>query len=131
TRACTARLLCLDLPSLTQTAEAFIAKFVLTKGRVAEWLGGGLQKLVQRFESARDLKSRTSKLSGFFLFHFCYFIYILFRSLSEVIILPYLTTQFSWASREKETHIMGKSFFSEPVVINTFFVQYGIYVVKL
>lgn len=26
------------------------------KGRVAEWLGRGLQNLVQQFESARDLK---------------------------------------------------------------------------
>ena len=28
---------------------------VSTNGRVAEWLGGGLQNLLQRFESARDL----------------------------------------------------------------------------
>ena len=29
----------------------------LRKGLVAEWLGRALQKLVQRFESARDLTS--------------------------------------------------------------------------
>ena len=28
----------------------------LSKGHVAEWLGRGLQNLVQRFESARDLR---------------------------------------------------------------------------
>jgi hypothetical protein len=28
----------------------------ILKGRVAEWLGRGLQNLVQQFESARDLK---------------------------------------------------------------------------
>jgi hypothetical protein len=30
-------------------------QFTLKKGPVAEWLGRGLQNLVQRFESARDL----------------------------------------------------------------------------
>lgn len=29
--------------------------FAVQKGLVAEWLGTGLQNLVQRFESARDL----------------------------------------------------------------------------
>lgn len=33
----------------------FIAKFA-GNGPVAEWLGSALQKLLQRFESARDLK---------------------------------------------------------------------------
>ena len=27
-----------------------------TKGPVAEWLGGALQKLIQRFDSVQDLK---------------------------------------------------------------------------
>lgn len=31
-------------------------KYLFQKGRVAEWLGRGLQNLVQRFKSARDLK---------------------------------------------------------------------------
>ena len=31
--------------------------FKIDQGRVAEWLGGGLQNLLQRFESARDLSS--------------------------------------------------------------------------
>lgn len=35
------------------------------KGRVAEWLGRGLQNLVQRFESARDLQ-----ICGLFSHHF-------------------------------------------------------------
>ncbi len=30
-------------------------------GRVAEWLGKGLQNLVQRFESARDLDKRNAQ----------------------------------------------------------------------
>ncbi len=30
---------------------------LLKNGTVAEWLGGGLQNLIQRFESARYLKS--------------------------------------------------------------------------
>ena len=31
----------------------------MIKGPVAEWLGKALQKLLQRFESARDLKRIT------------------------------------------------------------------------
>ena len=34
---------------------------------MAEWLGKALQKLLQRFESARDLKNRPDILSGRFL----------------------------------------------------------------
>jgi hypothetical protein len=34
-------------------------------GRVAEWLGRGLQNLVQQFKSARDLK-RDSEMNPFF-----------------------------------------------------------------
>ena len=45
-------------------------KFALTlkKGPVAERLGRGLQNLVQRFESARDLqKPPTNFVGGFFI----------------------------------------------------------------
>jgi hypothetical protein len=37
-------------------------------GRVAEWLGRGLQNLARRFESARDLKTKKpfSNEKGFF-----------------------------------------------------------------
>ncbi len=35
-------------------------------GPVAEWLGSALQKLLQRFESARDLKKRLPILAAFF-----------------------------------------------------------------
>ncbi len=42
-------------------------------GRVAEWLGRGLQNLVQRFESARDLQNCIPDgqflSSGFFILH--------------------------------------------------------------
>jgi hypothetical protein len=31
--------------------------YICTHGRMAEWLGTALQKLLQRFESAFDLKS--------------------------------------------------------------------------
>ncbi len=46
-------------------------------GRLAEWLGSGLQNRVRRFESATDLKSfiwwnllklKTSDIQGFFVF---------------------------------------------------------------
>jgi hypothetical protein len=38
------------------------------KGSVAEWLGSGLQNLVQRFESARNLsESRLKKLFAILL----------------------------------------------------------------
>ncbi len=37
------------------------------KGPVAEWLGKALQKLLQRFESARDLKKK-SPFGDFFRF---------------------------------------------------------------
>jgi hypothetical protein len=38
------------------------------QGTVAEWLGRALQKLVQQFESARYLNSRSAKSeTGFFL----------------------------------------------------------------
>ncbi len=45
--------------------------FKLPHGRVAERLGRGLQNLVQRFKSARDLKQSTlSRLrGGVFCFH--------------------------------------------------------------
>jgi hypothetical protein len=38
-------------------------------GRVAEWLGRGLQNLARRFESARDLKTKKpfSNEKGFLL----------------------------------------------------------------
>lgn len=41
-----------------------------TSGRVAEWLGRGLQNLVRRFESALDLKKkgRSRTVNGPFLF---------------------------------------------------------------
>ena len=35
-------------------------------GVLAEWLGRGLQNLLQRFESARRLKKPSSDLEGFF-----------------------------------------------------------------
>ncbi len=37
-------------------------------GLVAEWLGRGLQNLVQRFESARDLQKEERSLPGVFFF---------------------------------------------------------------
>ena len=40
----------------------------LLKGRVAERLGRGLQNLVQRFKSARDLKNPFKKLEGFLFY---------------------------------------------------------------
>ena len=43
------------------------AKFAsLLIGFVAEWLGRGLQNLLQRFESARNLQ-KPSNLEGFFM----------------------------------------------------------------
>jgi hypothetical protein len=51
--------------------QVFLPKFapVQKQGRVAEWLGRGLQNLVQRFESARDLKAIASRHEsvGFFI----------------------------------------------------------------
>ena len=38
------------------------------KGRVAERLGRGLQNLVQRFKSARDLKKSLQETAGIFYF---------------------------------------------------------------
>lgn len=32
----------------------------MQKGRLAEWLGGGLQNLIQRFKSATDLNEKKS-----------------------------------------------------------------------
>jgi hypothetical protein len=37
-------------------------------GPVAEWLGRALQKLPQRFESARDLKKKIIRNDNLFLF---------------------------------------------------------------
>ena len=52
--------------------KSFFTTFVilLESGRVAEWLGRALQKLVQRFESARDLndESRAGESQRGFLF---------------------------------------------------------------
>jgi hypothetical protein len=36
---------------------------------VAEWLGKGLQNLVQRFESARDLREEAVRKNGLFFFY--------------------------------------------------------------
>lgn len=43
----------------------------ILKGRVAEWLGRGLQNLVQRFKSARDLKSFYFRLLSCAAFFIC------------------------------------------------------------
>ena len=40
---------------------------LLKNGTVAEWLGGGLQNLRQRFESARYLKILSAEETGFFV----------------------------------------------------------------
>ena len=39
----------------------------LQPGRVAEWLGRGLQNLVQRFKSARDLNVKAAWIQAAFL----------------------------------------------------------------
>lgn len=38
------------------------------QGRVAEWLGTALQKLLLRFESARDLDQQVPRIYGAFCF---------------------------------------------------------------
>ncbi len=46
----------------------FFATFAIRwKGRVAEWLGTGLQNLLQRFESVRDLSKSPFKKGIFFI----------------------------------------------------------------
>src|SRR5204863_7407140 len=42
-------------------------KYLFQKGRVAEWLGRGLQNLVQRFKSARDLRFPLCFISAFLI----------------------------------------------------------------
>ena len=37
-------------------SQKYLIFAAIQKGPVAEWLGSALQKLLQRFESARDLK---------------------------------------------------------------------------
>lgn len=53
--------------------KSFFTTFaiLLENGRVAEWLGRALQKLVQRFESARDLQFTCMPvlLPAFFMSH--------------------------------------------------------------
>jgi hypothetical protein len=57
----------LDL--LHETKQAYICGLEKRDGPVAERLGRGLQNLVQRFESARDLKENPCEFSqGFFVF---------------------------------------------------------------
>jgi hypothetical protein len=48
-------------------------KYLLKKGRVAEWLGRGLQNLVQRFKSARDLRFTFYFSSAFLIFECGFF----------------------------------------------------------
>src|SRR5690606_8076102 len=58
-----------ELLPLLDRSDPIIHKIFLalqSVGIVAEWLGAALQKLVQRFESARCLKGPTLRL-GFFL----------------------------------------------------------------
>ena len=49
---------------LTFKCAIYICASFLEKGPVAEWLGSALQKLLLRFESARDLKLFGSKKTG-------------------------------------------------------------------
>ena len=58
-------------------AELIIFLWPLKKGPVAEWLGSALQKLLQRFESARDL-------------------WKLYRILSKVLKTPVKSGVFCW-----------------------------------
>ena len=51
----------LDLTLLGNLILIVIFAALKRKGRVAEWLGRGLQNLVQRFESALDLKLKYLK----------------------------------------------------------------------
>ena len=51
--------------------KRFFTTFALPNGPVAEWLGRALQKLVQRFESARDLTDALNALA-FRAFYFFY-----------------------------------------------------------
>ncbi len=45
------------MPNFVQfLIKKFLIFATLKKGPLAEWLGKALQKLLQRFESARDLK---------------------------------------------------------------------------
>ena len=47
------------MPQLLNFILVFRFAIRFFKGRVAEWLGTALQKLVQRFESALDLKVKN------------------------------------------------------------------------
>ena len=47
-------------------------------GRVAEWLGRGLQNLLQRFESALDLHKKHPDKGAFFILTHLYFKVTLF-----------------------------------------------------
>lgn len=44
----------------------------LTHGRLAEWLGTGLQNRLQRFESATALLRDDTHIASLFLTFFCY-----------------------------------------------------------
>ncbi len=64
--------ICQEISSSSFVVAKIICKFAFQNiGRVAEWLGRGLQNLVQRFESARDLKKHPV---GCFFFVFQPFI---------------------------------------------------------
>src|SRR5690625_20566 len=44
-----------------KAGDLFLAFLLSLKGPMAEWLGRGLQNLLQRFESAWDLNKKTSQ----------------------------------------------------------------------
>ena len=52
-------------------------------GRVAEWLGRGLQNLVQRFESARDLQYLINPDSNRTGVYFFILISVLFKVINQ------------------------------------------------
>ncbi|MEY4279163.1 MAG: hypothetical protein RL377_1167, partial [Bacteroidota bacterium] len=67
--------------------------FASRKGPVAEWLGRALQKLLQRFESARDLDTKP-----------------LHESEEAFLMLPNLRKQafVSWGALKKPKHVILK-----------------------
>lgn len=64
------------MPGLAEVRNKFFSHFGFIKGSVAEWLGRALQKLVQRFESARYLPSTLNPTQSWIIFLSPYLLYL-------------------------------------------------------
>ena len=91
---------------LTKKKSLIFFLFLHPKGIVAEWLGGALQKLLQRFESARCLNLVFGSLV-FFLLDQLLSTLLLFCRQADIFFLSFLLQTGGFFHREHKSHPAG------------------------